>query len=53
MTIMIVLVMMVIIGLLTIISYKRARDMMASQLEDSYSVVADKYAQELTAGSGH
>ena len=49
MTIMIVLVMMVIIGLLTIISYKRARDMMASQLEDSYSVVADKYAQELTA----
>ncbi|MBO4375336.1 MAG: response regulator [Lachnospiraceae bacterium] len=49
MTIMIVLVVLISVGLLLMISYRRARDTMASQLEDSYSVQADKYAQELTA----
>ena len=49
MTIMIVLVVLISVGLLLMISYRRARDTMASQLEDSYSVQAEKYAQELTA----
>ena len=48
-TIMIVLVLLISLGLLLMISYSRARDTMASQLEDSYSVQAEKYAQELTA----
>ncbi|MCR5694469.1 MAG: HD domain-containing protein [Clostridia bacterium] len=49
MTIMIALAVLVITGLLSVISYVRARNTMASQLEENYSVVADKYAQELTA----
>lgn len=49
MTIMIVFVVLISVGLLLMISYRRARDTVASQLEDSYSVQADKYAQELTA----
>ena len=48
-TIMIVLALLISLGLLLMISYSRARDTMASQLEDSYSVQAQKYAQELTA----
>ena len=49
MTSMIVLVVLVSTGLLFLISYQRARDSMSEQLENNYSVVADKYAQELTA----
>ncbi len=49
MTILIVLVVLVSSGLLSLISYERARRTMSSQLEESYSVAADKYAQELTA----
>ena len=49
MTIMIVLVVLVSTGLLLLISYQRASDSMADQLERNYSAVADKYAQELTA----
>ena len=48
-TIMIVLVVLISSGALLMISYSRARDTMASQLEESYSVQAEKYAQELTA----
>lgn len=46
---MIVLVVLISTGLLSIISYRRARNTMASELEDSYSCEADKYALELTA----
>ena len=49
MTVLIVLVVLVSSGLLCLISYLRARDSMSSQMEDSYSVAADKYALELTA----
>ena len=49
MTIMIVLVVLVSTGLLLLISYQRASDSMSAQLEQNYSIVADKYAQELTA----
>lgn len=49
MTIMIVLAVLLSSGLLSLISFLRARDTMASQLEEGYSVAADKYAQELTA----
>ena len=48
-TIMIIVAVLISLGLLLMISYSRARDTMASQLEDSYSVQAEKYAQELTA----
>lgn len=49
MTIMIMLVVLVSTGLLSLISYGRAKETMADHLEESYSVAADKYAQELTA----
>ncbi len=49
MTILIVPVILISSGLLSMISYKRARDTMAAQMETSYSIAADKYAQELTA----
>ena len=49
MTSMIVLVVLVSTGLLFLLSYQRARDSMSGQMESNYSVVADKYAQELTA----
>ena len=49
MTITIVLVVLISSGLLSGISYMRAKDTMSSQLEESYSVAADKYANELTA----
>ena len=48
-TSMIVLVVLVSTGLLFLFSYQRSRDSMSAQMEDSYSVVAEKYAQELTA----
>lgn len=48
-TSMIVLVVLVSTGLLFLISYQRARDSMTSQMEENYSVIAEKYAQELTA----
>ena len=49
MTTLIVLVVLISSGLLSAISYNRARETMSSQLEESYSVAADKYANELTA----
>ena len=49
MTILIVLVVLVSTGLLLLISYQRSSDSMSAQLESNYSIVADKYAQELTA----
>ena len=49
MTSIIVLVVLVSTGLLFLLSYQRARDSISAQMEDNYSVVADKYAQELTA----
>ncbi len=48
-TIMIAVVVLISSGLLLMISYGRAKDTMASELEASYSVQAEKYAQELTA----
>ena len=49
MTGLIVLMVLVSIGLLFLFSYQRSRDSLSAQLEDNYSVVAEKYAQELTA----
>lgn len=49
MTTLIVLVVLISSGLLSAISYHRAKETMSSQLEASYSVAADKYANELTA----
>ena len=49
MTIMLLFVVLVITGLLLLISYQRASDSLSAQLEKNYSIVADKYAQELTA----
>ncbi len=46
---MIVFVVFVSTGLLFLLSYQRARDSMSAQMENNYSIVADKYAQELTA----
>ena len=48
-TILIVLMILVGTGLLLLISYRRASGSMTAQLEKNYSIVADKYAQELTA----
>ena len=48
-TVMIVLVVLVSIGLLLLVSYQRASGSMSAQLEQNYSIIADKYAQELTA----
>lgn len=48
-TSMIVLVVLVSAGLLFLFSYQRSRDSMSAQMEASYSIVAEKYAQELTA----
>lgn len=47
--IMIVLIVLISSGLISWISYHRAKEMMSSQLEDSYSIAADNYANELTA----
>jgi len=49
MTVMIVLVVLVCSVLLSMISYRRARNSMIVQSEERYGVVAEKYAQELTA----
>ena len=49
MTILIVLVVLVSTSLLSLISYRRAKNSMFSQLEKNNSVAAEKYAQELTA----
>ncbi len=49
MTIFIVMVVLVSSGLLSAIGYHRAKETMSSQLEDSYSIAAEKYANELTA----
>ena len=49
MTALIVLVVMASTGLLLLISYQRTSDIMSAQLEQNYSIIADKYAQELTA----
>ena len=49
MTILIVLVVMGSSMLLSLFSYLRARSSLKSQLEDNYSVAAEKYALELTA----
>ncbi len=48
MTIIILLMVLAAAGLL-LISYQRTSDSMSSQLEKNYSIVADKYAQEITA----
>ena len=45
----IVLVMLMGIGLVMTLSYQRAEESLTAQLESNYSVVAEKYAQELTA----
>ncbi|MBO4213443.1 MAG: HD domain-containing protein [Lachnospiraceae bacterium] len=49
MTFFIVLVVLISSGVLSTIGYHRARETMSSQLEDSYEVAAEKYANELTA----
>lgn len=49
MTILIVMVVLVSSGLLSMIGYHRAKETMSSQLEESYGVAAEKYANELTA----
>ncbi len=49
MTVMIVLVVLISSGLLSVISYRRAKSSVVSQSEENYRVAADKYAQELTA----
>ena len=46
---MIVLVIVVSTGLLSMITYRRAKKSLFSQSEDIYRMAADKYAQELTA----
>ncbi len=48
-TSLIVLVVLVSTGLLLLIGYQRERDSMSEQMEANYGVLADKYAQELTA----
>ena len=48
MTFVILLVVLAATGLL-LISYQRANNSMSAQLEENYSIVADKYAQEITA----
>lgn len=48
-TVVIVLAVLVCIGLLMLISYQRASGSVSAQLEQNYSIIADKYAQELTA----
>ena len=49
MTVVIVLAVLVSTGLLLFFSYRRASESLSDQLESNYSIVADKYAQELTA----
>ena len=49
MMLVIVLTVLVCIGLMLLFSYQRARVSMSAQLEANYSVVADKYAQELAS----
>lgn len=48
MTIMIVLVVLVSTGLLSMISYRRAKQSVFTEAEEKYRVEAAKYAQELT-----
>jgi Signal transduction histidine kinase len=47
-TIVIVLVVLISTGLLSVISYRRAKQSVFTQSEEKYRVAADKYAQELT-----
>lgn len=49
MMLVIVVTVLLCIGLMLLFSYQRARSSMSAQLEANYSVVADKYAQELAA----
>ncbi len=49
MTLLIVFVVLVSSALILVISYLRAKESMSGQLELTYSIEADKYAQELTA----
>lgn len=49
MTVMIMLVVLISSGMVSLISYRRAHESVSSHLENSYSLAADKYAQELTA----
>jgi sensor histidine kinase regulating citrate/malate metabolism len=49
MTIMIVAVVLGSTILLSLISYERARKTLVSQLEDNYSVAAQKYSLELSS----
>ncbi len=46
---MIVLVVLVIAGLLSTLGARKAKESMSSQLEEKYSMAAEKYAKELTA----
>ena len=48
MTIMIVLVVLISTGLLSLISYRNAKQSVFAQSEEKYRVAADKYAQEMT-----
>ena len=49
MTILIALVVLISSGLLLMFNYRRAMNSMSAQIENNYSLAADKYAQELTA----
>ena len=49
MTVMIVLVVLASSGLLSLMSYRRARNSMVSQSDATYSLAAEKYAQELSS----
>ena len=48
MTVMIVLVVLISSGLLSVISYRRAKNSVVSQSEENYRVAADKYAHGST-----
>ncbi len=48
-TSLIVLIVLVCTCLLFLVSYQRAKESLSSQMEEDYSVVAEKYAQQLTA----
>ena len=48
-TILIIFAVLVVAGVLSFVSYSRARESMSVQLENNYKDIADKYAHEITA----
>jgi len=48
-TSLIILIVLVCTCLLFLVSYLRARDSLSAEMEKDYSVIAEKYAQEMTA----